>query len=161
MKRLLLIRHAKATQDTGYADFERPLKQSGLQDAAVMAGRLQAHSLVPQFMVASPALRTLSTANVFSQHLSIPTAEEIKGIYEADQDELVDIVSQLPDNYDFIALVGHNPGMGQLLYHLTGEVHDVPTCATALIDFDTDTWAAISANSGKLTYYDFPKDPQL
>jgi phosphohistidine phosphatase len=157
MKRLLLIRHAKATQETGYADFERPLKQSGLQDAAVMAGRLQARSLIPQLLVSSPALRTLSTAHVFSQHLSIPAAEEIKGIYEAGQIELADIVNELPDEYDFIGLVGHNPGMGQLLYYLSGEVRDVPTCAIILIEFETDTWATVSGNSGKLTYYDYPK----
>lgn len=158
MKRLLLIRHAKATHETGFEDFERPLKQSGLQDAAIMAGRLQASGLIPQVLVSSPALRTLSTANVFSQHLSIPAAEEIAGIYEAGQQELVDIISQLGDNHDFIGLVGHNPGIGQILYYLTGEVRDVPPGAVALIEFDTDIWAAVSSNAGKLSYYDSPKD---
>jgi phosphohistidine phosphatase len=158
MKKLLLIRHAKATHETGYADFERPLKPSGLQDAAVMAGRLLEHSFVPQLLVTSPALRTLSTANVFSQHLSIPAAEEIAGIYEANEDDLVDIVRELTPRYDFIALVGHNPGISQLFYYLTGQIQEMPTCAVALIEFDIDAWSDITADSGRLIYYDYPRD---
>lgn len=158
MKKLLLVRHAKATHETGFVDFERPLKPSGLQDAAIMAGRLKETGHVPQLLVASPALRTLSTANVLSQHLEVPAAEEILGIYDAGQNELVDIINELNDAYDFIGLVGHNPGIGQVLYYLTGEIRDVPPGAVALIEFDTDTWATTGAKTGKLTYYDTPKD---
>jgi phosphohistidine phosphatase len=156
MKKLLLIRHAKATHETGFADFERPLKPSGLQDAAIMAGRIKEQGHLPQLLVASPALRTISTANVFSQHLDIPAAQEIVGIYEASADQLVDIVSELNDDQDFIGLVGHNPGIGQVLYDLSGEVKDVPPGAVALIEFDIDSWANISSKSGKLTFYDTP-----
>ncbi len=150
------MRHAKATHETGFVDFERPLKPSGLQDAAIMAGRLKENSLVPQHIVASPALRTISTANVLSQHLGIATAEEILGIYEADQNQLVDIISQLNDDNNFVGLVGHNPGIGQVLYHLTGKIHDVPPGAIALIEFNIDTWAAVGAKNGHLVYYDPP-----
>ncbi|MBC7399234.1 MAG: hypothetical protein H7289_04755, partial [Mucilaginibacter sp.] len=62
------------------------------------------------------------------------------------------------DGYDFIGLVGHNPGIGQLLYYLTGEVRDVPPGAVALIEFNTKTWAVTGAKTGKLVYYDTPKD---
>jgi phosphohistidine phosphatase len=158
MKKLLLIRHAKATHETGFVDFERPLKSSGLQDAAIMAGRIKEQGHVPELLVASPALRTLSTANVFSQHLDIPVAQEILGIYEASADQLVDIISELSDDQDFIGLVGHNPGIGQVLYDLSGEVKDVPPGAVALIEFDIDSWANISSRSGKLTFYDTPNN---
>jgi len=156
MKKLLLIRHARATHKPGYRDFERPLQPSGLQDAAVMAGRLKVHSLIPKLLVSSPALRTISTANVFSQHLSIPAAHEIKGIYEAGQAELVEIVKELPDEQDFIGLVGHNPGISYLLYYLTGQMQDMPTCAVALVEFNITKWNAVHDN-GKLVYFDYPK----
>jgi len=158
MKKLVLIRHAKATHETGYADFERPLTPHGMHDAANMAGRLKENDQVPQMLVSSPALRTISTANIFSQHLSLPVAEEIKGIYEADLDDLVQIVSELPDSLDCIALVGHNPGIGQLLYFFTGAANDVPTCAVAVIEFDTSVWISVTSNSGKIIYYDYPKN---
>ena len=157
MKKLLLIRHAKATHETGYIDFERPLQERGLQDAAIMAGRLKEKNLIPQILVASPALRTLSTANVFSQHLAIPQTQTNKDIYEATTLALTKIINALPDEYDFIALVGHNPGMCDLLYYLTRQLQDVPTCAMMLIEFDTDSWMEIIEDAGKLVYYDYPK----
>jgi phosphohistidine phosphatase len=158
MKKLLLIRHAKATHETGFVDFERPLKPSGLQDAAIMAGRIKEQGHVPQLLVASPSLRTISTANVFSQHLDLPPAQEILGIYDANEDQLLDIISQLNDDQDFIGLVGHNPGIGQVLYYLSGEAKEVPPGAIALIDFDIDTWANVGSKSGKLTFYDTPNN---
>lgn len=158
MKKLVLIRHAKATHETGYVDFERPLTQRGMHDAAIMAGRLKEQGLVPKMLVSSPALRTLSTANVFSQHLNLPAAAEEKSIYEASEGDLLNVVTSLPDEVDFIGLVGHNPGIGQLLYYLSGAGHDMPTCATAVIEFSLERWGDITANSGKLTYFDSPKE---
>ena len=157
MKKLLLIRHAKATHETGYIDFERPLQERGLQDAAIMAARLKEKNIIPQMLVASPALRTLSTANVFSQHLAIPQLQTNKDIYEATALALTKVINTLPDEHDFIALVGHNPGMSDLLYYLTRQLHDVPTCAMMLIEFDVDSWMEIIEDAGKLVYYDYPK----
>jgi phosphohistidine phosphatase len=158
MKKLVIIRHAKATHESGYEDFERPLTPQGIHDAAIMAGRLAEMGHVPKMLVSSPALRTISTANIFTQHLNLPAAEEIKGIYEADLDDLVNIVTELPDSMDCIGLVGHNPGIGQLLYYFTGAAHDVPTCAVAVVEFETNDWMKVEANAGKLTTYDFPKN---
>jgi len=154
MKKLLLIRHAKAVHETGYTDFERPLKYSGLHDAAVMADRLLEHSIVPQILVSSPALRTLTTANIFAEHLLLPQPHTDKHIYDAEQDVLVNIVGELPDAHDFIGLVGHNPGISQLLYYLTNEFRDMETCAVALIEFNADEWG--KTGKGKLVYYSSP-----
>ncbi|HTH82728.1 MAG TPA: histidine phosphatase family protein [Mucilaginibacter sp.] len=157
MKKLLLIRHAKATHETGYKDFERPLTPTGLHDAAIMAGRLQEHALIPQAMVSSPALRTISTAHVFTQHLAVPEAEEIKRIYDASVSSLVDVVNELNDASDFTALVGHNPGISGLLQYLTDQMEEMATCAVALIEFNASSWSNIGAATGKLLYFDYPK----
>jgi phosphohistidine phosphatase len=158
MKKLLLIRHAKATHETGYIDFERPLKPSGLRDAAIMAGRLKEHGVIPQILVTSPALRTLATANVISEHLGLARAEEIKKIYEAEPDDLIEVISQFDDEHNFIGLVGHNPAIEQLIYVLSGQPVSVPPGALGLIELDVDTWAAVRENSGALVFYDSPKD---
>lgn len=160
MKKLLLIRHAKAVHATGYTDFERPLKHSGLQDAAVMAARLQEHLIIPQQLISSPALRTITTANIFAEHLSLPKPETDRDIYDAEQHALIAIINELPDVHSFIGLVGHNPGISQLLYFLTAEVRDMSTCAVVLIEFDVDEWKAIGHNSGKLIYYSSPAERQ-
>jgi phosphohistidine phosphatase len=157
MKKLLLVRHAKATQETGFADFERPLKHRGLQDSEVMASRIYKQNLIPQLLVSSPALRALTTANIFAEHLSLPQPDTDKLIYDATQEALVTVVSGLPDSYDFIGLFGHNPGFSQLLYYFTGEIRDMETCATVLIEFDVEGWSGIGSDSGKITYYSSPE----
>ncbi|MDB5128666.1 histidine phosphatase family protein [Mucilaginibacter sp.] len=157
MKKLLLIRHAKATHESGYADFKRPLTDKGFEQAELMATRLQVKSLQPQILVASPALRTLSTANVFSQILGLKQAITHKEIYDASESALLKVIYELPDNKDFIALVGHNPGISQVLYYLSGAIKDVPPCAIALIEFDADSWAELHEGAGKLIHYDTPK----
>lgn len=158
MKKLLLIRHAKATHETGFADFERPLTDKGFEQAELMAARLQVNNIQPQILVASPALRTLSTANVFSQVLGLPKALTDKAIYDASEGTLLKVIDGLPNDKDFIALVGHNPGISQVLYYLSGAIKDVPPCSVALIEFNLDTWTEIFEQTGKLTFYSTPKE---
>jgi phosphohistidine phosphatase len=158
MKKLLLIRHAKAEKETVVRDIDRPLKYIGIQDAGFMADRLKENSIIPQIIITSPALRTKTTAEIFTDHLALPEATINKAIYEASEQALLKVVNQLPAEYDFIGLVGHNPGISLILSYLTDEVKDVHTSTVAVIDFDTDDWAAITRDSGKLVYYSSPKE---
>jgi phosphohistidine phosphatase len=158
MKKLLLIRHAKAEKETSVKDINRPLKYIGIQDARFMAERVKEKSLVPQFIITSPALRTKTTAEIFADHLLLPDPEINKAIYEASQQTLLRVINQLPNQYNFIALVGHNPGMSQILYYLTGESREVHTSTVALIEFEIDDWKAVSGDTGQLAYYSSPKE---
>jgi len=156
MKKLLLVRHAKATHDNGYIDFERPLKKSGIQDATVMAQRLLAENIIPKLIVSSPSLRTISTADIFSQHLAVAAPITNDRIYEASEITLLHIIDQFPDEHEFIALVGHNPGIAEMLYYFTGKAKDVKPGAVALIGFEIDSWKEVSMNNGELLYYSEP-----
>jgi phosphohistidine phosphatase len=158
MKKLLLIRHAKATHETSYTDFERPLTDKGFKQAELMVERVQENQIQPQVLVASPSLRTISTANIFTQALGLPQAITNKDIYDASESTLLQVIFNLPDEHDFIALVGHNPGISQVLYYLSGAIKDVPPCAVALIEFEADSWNELHEVSGKLTHYHTPKD---
>lgn len=158
MKKLLLIRHAKAEKETSVKDINRPLKYIGIQDARFMAERVKENSLIPQLIITSPALRTKTTAEIFADHLLLPDPEVNKAVYEASQQALLRVINQLPNQYNFIALVGHNPGISQILYYLTGESREVHTSTVALIEFEIDDWKAISGDTGKLAYYSSPKE---
>jgi len=157
MKKLLLIRHAKATHESGYVDFDRPLKQSGMQDSVLMATLLKGQLQIPQIIVTSPALRTKTTAEIFANHFKLPVPGEDKRIYEASENTWVKVINSLPDDYDFIGIVGHNPGISQILYYLTSQLKEMPTCAVAVITFENDTWQSISEEDGKLVHFDSPK----
>jgi len=158
MKKLLLVRHAKAEKDTTMKDFDRPLKYIGIQDAAFMAERLKEEGVVPQLVVTSPALRTKTTAEIFADHFALTDPKQEKSIYEASTKALLSVINDLPAEHDFIALVGHNPGIAQVLYYLTGQAKEVNTCAVAVIEFETNFWEEITGDSGKLTYYSSPKE---
>ncbi|RFZ95033.1 hypothetical protein D0C36_05765 [Mucilaginibacter conchicola] len=158
MKKLLLIRHAKATHQPGYVDFERPLTNKGFTQCETITARLIKNHIKPQLLVASPALRTLSTANVFSQELGLAPATLYQDIYDASESTLLKVIYNLPDEHDFIALVGHNPGISQVLYALSNEPKEMPTCAIALIEFAADSWMELHEGSGKLTLFDSPKE---
>ncbi|MBS1504079.1 MAG: histidine phosphatase family protein [Bacteroidetes bacterium] len=158
MKRLLLIRHAKAVHDLGYDDFERPLKHSGIHDAELMAGRVKNEGHIPQILVTSPSLRTQATADIFAEFLSLPKPRESQKIYEASRANLLDVINEFPSEYDFIGLVGHNPGLAQLVDYFTGETPDLTPGSVALITFDTDEWLMLSRNTGGLKWFSSPKE---
>ena len=158
MKKLLLIRHAKAEKDSPGKDFDRPLKYTGIQDTTFMADRLKAEAIVPQLIVSSPALRAKTTAEIFADSFGLPEPLLNKKIYEASEKTWLSVVNQLPNEYDFVAVAGHNPGVSQILDYLTGEFREVHTCTTAVIDFEVNNWAEISGDSGKLVYYSSPKE---
>jgi phosphohistidine phosphatase len=158
MKKLLLIRHAKAEKDTSAGDFNRPLKYTGIQDASFMADRLKDQAIIPQLIISSPALRAKTTAEIFADHFSLKEPELDKTIYEASQKTLLHVINQFPSGYDFIALTGHNPGISQILYYLTGEAREVHTATVALIEFDMDDWEILCGNTGKLVYYSSPME---
>ncbi|MGZ3927709.1 MAG: SixA phosphatase family protein, partial [Mucilaginibacter sp.] len=147
MKKLLLVRHAKASHDINYSDFERPLKHSGINDAILMAERLNSESIKPQLLVTSSSLRTLATADIFAEHLALARPKEDIRIYEAGQQTLLDIINEFPDELDFIGLVGHNPGISQLLDYYTNESRDVSPGTIALITFEVNEWKQISYDS--------------
>jgi phosphohistidine phosphatase len=158
MKKLLLIRHAKAEKEGTVKDIDRPLKYIGIQDARFMAERLKENNLVPEILVTSSALRTTTTAEIFADYLKLPDPEINESIYQATQQTLLKVINHLPEGFDFIGLVGHNPGIAFILDDLTGEVREVHTSTTALIEFDTDNWAEITKESGNLTFYSSPKE---
>jgi phosphohistidine phosphatase len=156
MKKLLLIRHAKAEKDTAVKDIDRPLKYTGIQDARFMADRLKDNSIIPQYIVTSPSLRTTTTAEIFADQLGLPDPVIDRSVYEASQNTLLDVINKLPNKYDFVALVGHNPGIAYILQYLTGQLKDVHTSTVAVIEFDTKDWAHVSGDAGKLAYFSGP-----
>lgn len=157
MKKLVLIRHAEAEPYTGtQIDFDRPLTNSGKQEAAQMAAYLLTKASVPGIIVSSPALRALTTAHIFSATLGLDDGKTDPEIYEANTNTLLRIVNLFDDGFEVAGLVGHNPGVSNLLYFLTGKITTMPTGCWAEIELEAETWAEVSGNSGKLVQYQHP-----
>lgn len=156
MKKLILIRHAEAGhQSKTLTDFGRTLTPSGKQDAAKMAILLNRAS-VPQVIISSPALRALTTAQIFTATLGLDDAGIKADIYEATADTLLRIVNHLDDRYQVIALVGHNPGVSNFLHKLSGKITTMPTASFVEIALEVESWAEVSGDLGTLIRYQYP-----
>ena len=79
-------------------------------------------------------------------------------IYEATAARLVEVVSQIEETTETALLVGHNPGMEELIALLTGETRRMPTAALARLALDTDKWAKLREGAGRLEELIKPKD---
>ncbi len=160
-KKLLIIRHAKSDwNNPEIRDFERPLNERGERNAPEMARRLIRHDLVPQLLVSSPALRALTTAELFAGVLGYERSSivQVPEIYEARSSTLLDIINGLDNQVDFAALFGHNPGVSHLASKLSdSRFLDLPTCGMVLIKFPFDDWSLVSGGTGNIKYEDYPK----
>lgn len=161
MKHLLLVRHGKSDWANHHiSDFERPLNARGLRNAPEMAGRILSKNQVPELIISSSALRALTTARHFAQVWDKPV-EQIKqerAIYEANVKTLLQVVNQLDNKYQRVAMFGHNPGFTDFANYLAdADIHNIPTCGTVLIEFPVDDWAQVSHHTGSLLKFDYPK----
>lgn len=152
----MLIRHAEAefTRDGG-TDFERELTTNGVNQAVILGTYLNKVEVQPQVIYQSPSARTKSTSSHIIQQMDKPprlmNAEEL---YEATENLMKAFVSRIDPMYDHVAILAHNPAIGQLFAYLTLQVRPFSTATCATLSFEVDEWMAISGNSGtQLDFY--------
>jgi phosphohistidine phosphatase len=163
MRRLFLIRHAKAEPSVGRDDYERRLTDRGRADARRVAAALVARKMLPEVLVHSGAARAKETAEIFAGGWGGKVElEEDAGLYDASLATLLDHTRALADTHKRVGLVGHNPGLGDLATALTGSGDEqemrrlaakYPTCAAAALDFSVRRWEDVERNSAILALY--------
>jgi phosphohistidine phosphatase len=166
MRRLFLIRHAKAEPGIGQNDYERALTERGRADARRIASALEARDLLPDVLIHSGALRTKQTAEIFAAQWPrrVHLQDEL-GLYDATRAMLIERVRALSDKTGSVGLVGHNPAIGEVATMLAGSGADpelrrmaakYPTGAVAVIDFEIDRWDDVNRKAGLLTLFLIP-----
>ena len=143
MKQLLLLRHAKSSWDeTGVSDHDRPLNNRGRRNAPMMGNLIDKEGLVPDLIVSSTATRTSETVDLMVN--AIESEVQIvfdEALYHAAPGTLMARIRTTPDSIRTLMLVGHNPGMEELVHQLTGKFESFPTAALAALSIDTDNWS--------------------
>ncbi len=162
MKELWLVRHAKSDWgNSGASDFDRELNERGLLDAPAMGRWLAAKGVKPKVIVTSPARRALSTAELLADAMGVSEAFVFHEprIYEAHTGALQEVIEESDDSIDRLMLVGHNPGMTQLVNIMaSAPVDNLPTCSVAALQFEVARWADISNHSANSTDIWRPRD---
>lgn len=117
-RRLLVMRHAKSAWPEGVADHDRPLGPRGLRDALAAGRFLAEHGGPPDLVLCSPARRARRTWELAASELDSPVptpAVHDPRLYGADDAELLDVLHGVPDEVATLLLVGHNPGLEDLV----------------------------------------------
>ena len=160
MRTLYLLRHAKSSwKDPGLQDFDRPLNGRGREAAPLVGKFIRGRKLRVDLIVSSPAERARQTAALVKESARL-SAEVLydERVYEADAARLVEVVAQADESADALMLVGHNPGLEELLTFLTGESRRMQTAALACVALDVEKWGKTRERAGRLEWLVRPKE---
>jgi phosphohistidine phosphatase len=169
LKTLTLLRHAKSGWDDPVTrDFDRPLNAKGKRAAQTVGRHLRALDLAFDHVVASPAIRvgeTLDAVTAGYGRTLAPMWE--RRIYLASSATLLDVVHELPADAERVLMVGHNPGLEDLVMMLVPQTADglralveekYPTATLAELTLAADTWNGVASGGATLTRYIRPRD---
>lgn len=174
MKRLLLLRHAKAEQDPAKGDHARSLAPRGRRGAPLVARALRKGGFEPDTVLCSTAARTRETWALTAPELKGEASVEFTdALYLAPWRAIINVARETGDSCRTLMIVGHNPGMedcaAALLSHAADDPERArrvllaakfPTGAVAVIDCDIDRWADLAPSCGALTDFIRPRDLQ-
>jgi phosphohistidine phosphatase len=157
--RLLVLRHGQADNaPPGGSDADRPLSAAGRRAAAALAPVVE--QLDPDLVLCSSALRTRQTA----EQLALDPGVDLRfepGLYGAEVDELVEFVRLVDDDVATVLIVGHNPGVRDLVLELTGgeRLPSFRPATLAVLDLDVEHWWQTSSSGARLASLHVP-DPE-
>ncbi|WP_295392549.1 histidine phosphatase family protein [uncultured Thiodictyon sp.] len=158
-RELLILRHAKSDWDSlAVTDFDRPLTERGKHDAPKIGAWLLREGLVPDHVVSSPAERARQTAVKVCKALGIDKGAIVwdPEVYGATRGALLGVLGRCPPGASRVLLIGHNPGLEDLLEHLCGDALELAddgkllaTATLARLEMPAD-WVGSAPGSARL-----------
>jgi phosphohistidine phosphatase len=166
VRRLHLLRHAKSSwDDPALPDHERPLAPRGQRAGKRIARWARQNDVRPQLVLSSSAVRVRETLDGVLPGLGEPEVRFEDDLYDARVDALLERVRALPDEIDDAMLVGHNPGLRDLLLLLAepGGLRrraeaKLPTGALATLEADVVSWARLEPGGARLVAFVVPRE---
>jgi phosphohistidine phosphatase len=173
VKRLLLLRHAKAVPGGAKIDDHgRALAERGRSDAPTMGRYMRKHAFVPELVLCSTSKRTVETAELaFAELRDAPDLEFLGALYLAEPEEILSVLRSRSGDAGSVCIVGHNPGLeasaGLLAREpikrkekdVLGQIEEkFPTCALAVLDFQITRWRDLAPRTGVLAAFVRPRD---
>lgn len=170
MKTLGLFRHAKSDWgDPRARDFDRPLNQRGERGAALMGRHILDRGTRFDRVLASPAVRVAETIEIASKAFgrTFPV-EWDRRIYLASSATLLDVLRDLDGEPAAVLMVGHNPGLEDLIFDLvpddgTSPLRDeveikFPTASFAILEIPAERWSEIEEGTARFVHLTRPRD---
>jgi len=167
-RRLLVLRHSKASHESGPADFDRPLTARGHRDAVAVGRQLADWATPVDLVLCSPALRTRQTwEGAVEGGARAETVEFPRELYSGDLPDLMERVRSAPDSVHGLLVVGHGPAIPELVREL---VDPAASAASVLAELDDSyptsglarlsvegAWSELTAHGARLEAYAVPR----
>ena len=116
--------------------------------------------LIPDLVVSSDAVRARLTAEAVVE--AARYAGELlldQRLYMASAADILALLRKMPERAETVMIVGHNPGLEELVAQLTGQRQDLPTAALAQIVLPIDRWRDLKLSTrGTLVGHWRPKE---
>ncbi len=166
MKRVYLLRHAKSSwSEEGMKDHDRPLNARGRGAAQRMGAEMKFRDYIPDVILCSSAKRTQETLSLMAPAMGADIPARIDAdLYLAGTDVLLERIRGTSADADSIMLVGHNPGLEQMIVELTNPKttshpcpDKLPAGALVVVDFDVESWGDVAPRTGDIADLIFPK----
>lgn len=166
-RRLVVLRHAKSARPEGVADHERPLAPRGRADAPAAGRALAEAGCLPDLALCSTAVRARRTWELAAaQWDTSPPVRHDPRLYAAGVPELLAVVREVPAEAGTLLLIGHNPGLEDLVLTLAGDGLDdtldrvrekFPTSAVAVLSWHGADWRDLAPGAALLTSVTVPR----
>lgn len=160
-RKITLVRHAKSAWDIpGITDLERPLKQRGIRDAKLMGKHSLRHHDLPDLLLSSHAKRALMTSAIFLDELNLDEhCRQIEPLlYHATPEQIMSIISNLPDRFNRVMLFGHNPGFTDFANWFSPQgIDNIPTTGMVVLESSAQSWKDFKTRNTILIEFIFPK----
>lgn len=161
MKTLLIMRHAKSSwEEAGLHDHDRPLNKRGKLNAPRMGRLLRELDLVPDLILTSSARRARDTAEAVADQSGFEGNIKVEeALYAAPPETYLEALAAADDSYERLLIIGHNPGLEELIDVLTDEREALPTAAIAQVALPIQSWQELTDETpGKLVKLWRPKE---
>jgi phosphohistidine phosphatase len=156
--RLFLMRHATAESGEGKEDFARILTPSG-EEEAKKAGHFLSNYQIDKLLV-SYVKRTMQTSSLIQKEVMIAELEITEELYQASEEEIIDLIAKQEDRNKHLLVIGHNPSIYRIALELSDENSSkydflvstsMPPARIVVIDFpDMPEWSNLKKHKGKI-----------
>ncbi|KLN60187.1 hypothetical protein WH96_13460 [Kiloniella spongiae] len=166
MKKIYLARHATTRHaKQGQQDRDRPLTTKGQEEAHWLGQRMK--GIPPSIIISSSAVRATETSEIIQEILGFDIdLKLISELYLAPPQIINRELSKIDNRHNTVLLVGHNPGLSQFLFDISGPVSDraalqrvygrLPPAGYGLLNSNIENWAALSKVNTKLERIYYP-----
>ena len=139
---LLILRHGKSSWADQYTDdWERPLTDRGVRDAKRVGEFLRRRALVPDLIITSDAVRAATTAQGVADAAG-HSGKLVRSsqLYHAQPAAIIEVIRSIGPAAKRVMIVGHNPGLEDLVTQLTGEHIGLATATLVHVDPHIKRW---------------------